>query len=484
MHSECISKHKTLRKGFCNRLGIWSALLQSLLGILVSSAREAVAQPPSDAEIESMVQERVNRKQAVGLVVATLDHGKTTVFIAGNSGARTVPLGINTVFEIGSITKVFTAALLADMVERGEVRLEDPVERYLPGFARVPRRKGKQITLLDLATQFSGLPPLPGNMNPKDPTNPYADYSVDQLYAFLAEYQLTRDIGEQFEYSNLGLGLLGHALALRAGRSYEQLLRERILDPLDMKDTRIVLSRSMRRRLAQGHDEAGAKTSSWDLPTLAGAGALRSTASDMLKFLAANLERPTRRVTKALALTQRARRDISGPMKIGLGWQILNPFGRTIVWHNGGTGGYRAFIGFDQETQRAAVVLSNQSVSADDIGLHILEPRLPLTPPPKVRTEIAVDSLVLETYVGVYELSPSFEIAVTREGSTLSLQATGQEKVRMFAESPTDFFLKIVDAQVTFEKDSSGNVTRLILHQGGASIPGARKSAPAEPQTR
>ena len=455
-----------------------------MLGSLLIAGGEAGAQPPSDAEIESVVQERVNRKQAVGLVVATLDHGRTKVFIAGHSGARSVPLGINTVFEIGSITKVFTAALLADMVARGEVRFEDPVERYLPGFVRVPRRNGKQITLLDLATQFSGLPRLPGNMNPKDPTNPYADYSVDQLYAFLSGYELTRDIGEQFEYSNLGLGLLGHALALKAGKSYEQLLRERILDPLDMKDTRIALSRSMRSRLAQGHDDSGAKAANWDLPTLAGAGALRSTAGDMLKFLAANLEKPTRPVTKALATTHRARRDISGPMKIGLGWQILNPFGRTIVWHNGGTGGYRAFIGFDQESRRAAVVLSNQSISADDIGLHILEPRLPLTPPPKVRTEIAVDSLVLETYVGVYELSPSFEIAVTREGSSLFLQATGQEKVQMFAESPTNFFLKIVDAQVTFEKDSSGNVTRLVLHQGGASIPGPRKSAPGEPQAR
>jgi hypothetical protein len=162
-------------------------------------------------------------------------------------------------------------------------------------------------------------------------------------------------------------------------------------------------------------------------------------------------------------------------MKIGLGWQILNPYGRTIVWHNGGTGGYRAFIGMDEESQRAAVVLSNQSVSPDDIGLHILEPRLPLTPAPKVRKEVAVDSTVLDSYVGVYELSPTFEIAVTREGSTLFLQATGQERVQMYAESPTDFFLKIVDAQVVFRKDGTGTVTGLILHQGGASIPGAKK---------
>lgn len=452
-------------------------MLVSVLGRPVAAPGHAGAQPPSAAAIESMVQERVDRKQAVGIIVATLDRGRTNVFLAGTSGASAVQLGVNTVFEIGSITKVFTAALLADMVARKEVRLEDPVARYLPAFVRVPTRKGRQITLGDLATQFSGLPRLPGNLSPKDPTNPYADYTVEQLYGFLSGYELTRDIGAQFEYSNLGIGLLGHALALRAGKSYEQLLRERILDPLDMRDTRIALSRSMANRLAQGHDEAGVKTGQWDLPALAGAGALRSTAGDMLKFLAANLDRRTTPLTRALAMTRGARRDVGGPLKIGLGWQILNPFGRTIVWHNGGTGGYRAFIGLDEESQRAAVVLSNQAVSADDIGLHILEPRLPLTAAPKVRKEITLDSTVLDSYVGVYELSPSFEITITREGAGLALQATGQEKVNIFAESPTSFFLKIVDAQVTFEKDAAGNITRLILHQGGASIPGLRKGS-------
>lgn len=145
------------------------------------------------------------------------------------------------------------------------------------------------------------------------------------------------------------------------------------------------------------------------------------------------------------------------------------------MWHNGGTGGYRAFIGLDHAAQRGVVVLSNQAIGADDIGFHILEPRAPLMPAPRARNEVAVDAAILETYVGVYQLSPVFAITITREGSTLSLQATGQEKLPLFAESPTAFFLKIVDAQVVFEKDASGKVTRLVLHQGGQVMPGIKK---------
>ena len=446
------------------------------MAALCALGRPAAGQTIGEAAIQAIVDERVTSARAVGLVVATLDRGKTRVYTAGSSGAEGVKLDGNTVFEIGSITKVFTAALLADMVARGEVRLEDPISKYLPASAKLPTRNGREITLVDLSTQFSGLPRLPSNISPKDGRNPYADYTVDQLYSFLAGYELTRDIGERYEYSNLGVGLLGHVLALRAGKSYEQLLTERILEPLGMKDTRIVLTSGMSRRLARGHDEAGAPAANWDLPTLAGAGALRSTPNDMLKFLAANLDSARTPVARALATTRVARRDVpGGPLQIGLGWHILSPFGQPIVWHNGGTGGYRAFIGLDDRNKRGVVVLSNKSISPDDIGIHILEPRSPLTPAPKARKEIVVDPAILDSYVGVYELSPAFSITITREGAGLALQATGQEKLQLFAESPTEFFLKIVDAQIVFEKDASGKVTRLVLHQAGQRMPGVKK---------
>ena len=449
--------------------------LLTLPALLFTASLTANGQDLPDSAIRTILQERVTSKRAVGLVVGVLDHGQRKIFTAGTADAPGVALDGNTVFEIGSITKVFTASLLADMVARGEVRLDDPVAKYLPPSVRVPSRNGKQITLLDLATQSSGLPRMPNNFTPKDQNNPYADYTVDQMYAFLSAYELSRDIGAQYEYSNLGVGLLGHALSRRAGKSYEALVTERILKPLGMSDTKITLDAAAKSHLALGHSANGAAAANWDLPTLAGAGAIRSTANDMLKFIAANLDSTSKPLGPVLATTHYARRDVdAAQMKIGLNWHILNAFGRPLVWHNGGTGGYRSFIGMDAATQRGVVVLSNQSIGADDIGFHLLDARAPLAPAPKVRKEIAVDPALLETYVGVYQLSPTFSLTITREGASLFGQATGQPKIEMFAESPTEFFLKDVDAQITFEKDPAGKVTRLILHQGGMNVPGVK----------
>lgn len=455
-----------------------SLLTFAALGPLATSTAGAQITVPSDSAINAILQNRIDTKRAVGIVAATLDHGRSRIYTAGTSGAPGMPLDGNTVFEIGSITKVFTASILADMVAKGEVKLDDPVAKYLPSSVRIPSRNGKQITLLDLATQSSGLPRMPTNFTPADNNNPYADYTVAQMYAFLSSYELTRDIGAQYEYSNLGVGLLGHALALKAGKSYETLVTERILRPLGMNDTRITLTPAMKSRLAPGHSEGGEVVANWDLPTLAGAGALRSTVGDMLKFLAANLDTTSVPLGRVLATTHFARRDVNGAqMRIGLNWHILNAMGRPVIWHNGGTGGYRTFIGFDQANNRGAIVLSNQSVSPDDIGFHLIDARAPLAPPPstKVRTEIAVDEAVLQAYVGEYALAPTFSIIVTREGASLYAQATGQPRFQIFAESPTEFFLKVVDAQITFEKDSAGKVTQLVLHQGGQNVPGLKK---------
>jgi CubicO group peptidase (beta-lactamase class C family) len=339
---------------------------------------------------------------------------------------------------------------------------------------RLPSRNGKEITLLDLATQTSGLPRLPGNLAPKDPKNPYADYTVEQLYDFLSHYTLTRDIGEKYEYSNLGVGLLGHVLARRAGMSYEELVTKRILEPLEMRDTAITLSVRMRARLAPGHDAAGAAVAGWDLPTLAGAGALRSTANDMLKFLAANLDAGDGPLPSALRETHRGRRPTGMPqLEIGLGWHIFHRFDNDLVWHNGGTGGYHSWIGFMTARRVGAVVLSASSPDIDDIGLHLVEPRFPLSRLPKERKVSNVSVQTLEACVGEYELTPAFSITVTRDGNALFVQATGQPKIPIFPESETEFFLKALDAQITFVRDQ-GRVTGLVLHQNGNDASGRK----------
>lgn len=442
-------------------------------------ASSAIAQASvTDSAINSILADRIARKRAMGLVVATLQEGKAPrIYTAGVSGLAGVPLDGNTVFEIGSITKVFTNTILADMVRKGEVSLDDPISKYLPATVHVPERNGRKITLLDLATQSSGLPRLPTNLSPADLNNPYADYTVKQLYDFLSSYTLTRDIGSEYEYSNLGMGILGHVLALRAGKSYEALVRERVLDPLGMHDTGITLTPSMKSRTAQGFNAAGSPVRLWDLPTLAGAGALRSTANDMLKFLAANLDSASVPLGPAMATARAPRKPIGSNNSIGLAWNTVTLFGTPITWHNGGTGGYRTFIGIDQQNHRGVIVLSNMTNSPDDIGFHLLVPQVPLEAPQvpaKARTEIQTDPARLDPLVGVYELAPNFRLAITKEGNSLFGQATGQGKVQLYAESETEFFLKVTDAQITFVKDASGKVDQIILHQGGANIPGKR----------
>ena len=430
----------------------------------------AVIRPP-DSTIFSWLTPRIQAGQLAGAAIGILDNGRERYVNIGRSNfGTTPPIDANSVFEIGSITKVFTNVLLADMVLRGEVSLDDPVSKFLPSTVKVPERGGKVITLLDLATASSGLPRLPTNMAPKDPGNPYADYSVQQLHDFISATTLTRDIGSQYEYSNLGMGLLGHALALRAGKSYEALLTERVLTPLGMNDTRITLTPSMQQRFVSGHDADMAAVPAWDLPTLAGAGALRSTARDMLKFARAAVDARTGKgpLAKAFTLSMQPRRPAGSPtMRIGLGWHVLQVHGHVLTWHNGGTGGFRTWMGVDSATNVAAVVLTNGGNSSDEIGLRLLDPESPLRTI-DVRPVVMVPADVLDRYVGNYVMSPAMTIAITREGETLFATPTGQPKLRLWASSPSEFYMRVVPVTMAFETDSSGMWMR--FEQGAAKL--------------
>jgi D-alanyl-D-alanine-carboxypeptidase/D-alanyl-D-alanine-endopeptidase len=442
---------------------------------------QSVSQPavPSDADIRQLLVDRIDvQRQSVGIVVGIIGPQRRRVIAYGRLETGD-PRALNgdTLFEIGSATKVFTSLLLADMVQRGEVSLDDPVTKYLPPGAKMPERNGRPITLVDLATHTSGLPQMPTNFAPKDLANPYADYSVEQLYQFLSTYQLTRDVGSQYEYSNLGGGLLGHVLARRAGMDYQALVRSRICEPLGMDSTRIMLTPEMKERLAVGHNQSMEDVANWDSPTLAGAVALRSTANDLLTFLAANLGYTKSPLTPAMAAMLNVRRPTGLPgLEIALGWHIFTINGKEIVWHNGGTGGYRSFMGFDPEAGLGVVVLSNAAtlVGVDDIGRHLLDPSVPLAKPPKEHTQVTVNPELFDGYVGRYELAQNFIISITREGDRLFEQATGQPKIEIFPEGDRDYFLRVVDAQITFVADRNGRATELILHQNGRDQHGKR----------
>jgi CubicO group peptidase (beta-lactamase class C family) len=449
-----------------------SRVIPVILGFILSAAA-ALAQPTSDAEIRKILADRVGAEnRGIAIVVGIVDgNGRRIVSYGSLAKDDKRPLDGNTVFEIGSMSKVFTSLVLMDMVRKGEVALNDPISKYLPATVKVPERNTRQITFADLSTQSSGLPRMPANFNPRDPNNPYADYSVQQMYDFLSGYTLTRDIGSQYEYSNLGVGLLGHVLTLRVGKSYEDLVRSRICDPLGMKDTRVTLTPEMKGRLATGHNETGNPVANWDIPTLAGAGALRSTANDILTFLAADLGYTKTPLSQAMTDEISIRRPAGPDMEIAYAWHIQSKDGNSIVWHNGGTGGYRTYMGFDPKTRMGVVVLSNISTPAgqDDIGRHLLDASYPLLPikPPSEHNEITLDTKTFDRYVGSYQMAPNVLMSVSRDGAVFYTQLTGQPKFPVFAESDRKFFLKVVDAQLTFDVDGQGVATQVTLHQNG-----------------
>lgn len=343
---------------------------------------QSSSQPPIDPVLRKAV-ERIARPMVasgrrVGVVVGIIDGDKRWVFSYGRKAldSDTPPDG-DTVYEIGSVTKTFTAASLAVLDSRGTVSLTDPVSRFLPDSVRVPSYQGKQITLEHLAVHTSGLPRMPGNFHNFDPSpmaNPYAAYSAEDMYKFLTGYRLKHAPGEKCEYSNLGAGLLGLALARASKATYESMVTELICRPLDLKDTVVTLSKDQRARLAPAHTlkRKGSRivpAGNWTLQDcFAGAGALRSTANDMLTYLAANIGTTQTPLGKALQTMQAARHKEDDTSSMGLAWQIqaLGTEYPSILWHNGGTGGYCSFIGFCRERKVGVVVLSNTSSLEDD----------------------------------------------------------------------------------------------------------------------
>ena len=437
----------------------------------------ALASPEED--IAALLKASVDvGHHSTGLVAVVLDDGRRIDTAYGHSdSADNRALDADTVFEIGSITKVFTALLLADMIVRGEVAASDPVAKYLPDDVRVPYFEETPITLKDLATYTSGLPRMPANFKPKDASNPYVDFSVAQLYDFVSNHKLRFRPGTHYEYANLGFGLLGHALGLRAGMSYEDLVISRICAPLGMESTRITLSPSMKARLARGHNVGLEPVANWDIPTLAGAGALRSTANDLLKFLEMSLGNKQSPLASAMAMTLGERHPTERKrVELGLGWFVSTSYRDEIIWKDGGTGGYATFIGFSTKSRRAGILLSNTADYGPNLrlGVHLINSAYSLSPPTKQHNQITVDPGVIAGYAGRYEISPTFALTVRVDGNRLFVQATGQAEYEAFAESETDFFYRVVDAQITFERADTGVTPSLTLHQNGKDLPGKR----------
>ncbi|MGC9537052.1 serine hydrolase domain-containing protein [Streptomyces sp. UG1] len=311
-----------------------------------------------------------------GYLDRALDAGSPSVVCGAIRGARRHVAGAarsgpapggRTVFQLGSIGKTLTATALAREVCAGRVRLDSPL--VLPPAFPVPRKGPRRITLADLATHTSGLPRLPPNLlEHADPYDPYAHYSLDDLAAGLAETALSTEPGSAYEYSNLGYGLLGQALAFDG---VDALLRRRVAVPLRLADTTTTLRPDMASRKAVGH-LAGEPVPDWHDRVLSGAGtSMFSTADDMLRYLDAQLRPERSPLRDAIELTQRPHFTVDQNLRIGLGWSIhALPGGRSITWHNGGTGGFSTCAAFNRRNMTAVVMMVNTFSEQTDSALR------------------------------------------------------------------------------------------------------------------
>lgn len=539
-------------------------LCWSLWPVVAPAAPAAVPASPL-AVAQRAMDARTSALPGTGIILGYIGPDGVKILASGSAGTAR-PLDEHTRFEIGSVTKTFTANLLAQAVLAHRVKLADPVAEYLPKSVRVPSRDGKQITLLNLATQHSGLPRMPTNMRDVDGADPYAKYSVADMYAFLSGYTLTRDPGAGYEYSNLGIGLLGQALANRAHSTYAQLVKNAIFAPLHMTESTVAIAPEHDAALATGHDLDGNATHAWEFEALAGAGAVRSTMHDMLLYLRCNMGKGA--LARDCLYGHSPRSTFPGGT-IGLVW-MTSP--RGAVWHDGDTAGFHAMIEISPDRTRGVVALSNGPPIAD-IANKLIEPDAKLSQCPTVGSAatraseydgtycdaavgfgftiatkdgvttvqapgqpavalqsagsdrftatsvgatvsfvrengvvvgailnqngtleltrlgadgnpvepslaaaLKLDPATLAQYVGTYDAGHGAAFTVRSEDGGLSVMLSGQPFFPIYPSGKDAFFYTVVDAQITFTRDSSGRVTGLVLHQGGQNLTATRVS--------
>jgi D-alanyl-D-alanine-carboxypeptidase/D-alanyl-D-alanine-endopeptidase len=456
----------------------------SISGILASVlAGQALAHTdstgsdiPSDADIRKVLSDRVEAlsagRQSIGIVAGVVGpEGRRIVSLGYRDKADARALTGDTAFEFGSVGKVFTALLLADMAVHHEVSLDDPVAKYFPDTVKLPGRNGRAITIGDLATHMSGLPFMPE----LPPTSNGGAYTKADLYNYLAGYKLTRDPGSDWDYSNLGYWLLSEALAARAHADFETLLRERILVPLKMAHSGFTLSPQMKADLAVGHDSSLQRSPPlsevpiYDLMPAAGAG-FYSTANDALTFLSAAMGYTRSPLARAFTLTVNAHRPIPGsPNTQALGWTLIGQDRDQLIFRDGGTFGFASCLVWDANARIGAVVLANVVSDVSDIGRHILRPAFPLVKqtPVTTHTEIPVSAAIFSRYVGRYEAQGEGTFTIALEGTYLTFEAPpdwGLPKLRIRPESKQDFFASELPLSVSFQIRPDGSATGMTIY--------------------
>lgn len=420
-----------------------------------------------DAATEQIIKEkvvdRIKNGYSVGTVVVFFHDGKEEYFTYGFSDStHRQPITKKSVFEIGSISKTFTSLLVADLILKGKVKLDDPIEIHLPDSLKIPSFKGARITFADLATHTSGLPRMPELADPKDENNAFADYTDEKLYAFLGSYNLTHAKGK-FEYSNLGVGLLGNAAARISGKTYEHLLQDVICKPLGMHETSTLNSSPYLTAPHVGTMPA----SHTDLGAITGAGGIRSSAEDMLRYIKLEMGLIPSSLLPAMKLTQHPLRDAGKNMKIGMGWHLVPNNGDTIVWHSGATTGYRTFVGFSLNSKRAIIILNNSAKTTDDLGMYYFDQNTKIE---SLKIPVAMPLEQLKDKIGVYKITtvndaikPGSQIQIRLDGDHLAGRLAAGPWISLFAESESQFFTAM-DHSISFSRSPEGRIHIIRVH--------------------
>jgi len=450
--------------------------------LLVFSALMFCATPVlaiSNEDVRAALEQRFKGDRTGACVAAgVIDDGTvaTAYYCADPNSPR--PHDEHTAFEIGSVTKTMTAALLAEFIARGEVALSDPIAQLLPPGTPVPSFNGREITIADIVTHTSGLPAVPATYRPRDVNNPYAGATERDLLDALAATRLTRAPGSKWEYSNFAMIVLSYALAKRSGKDYEALLRERLLVPLGMNET-YVARRPTQVRLAQGHLPNAMPAVPWDFPPdMAGVGGVRATLPDMLRYLEGQLGTRESVITPALARTQEQVASVDGH-RMGMNWNLSTRNGHTRMSHEGGTGGYSSFAGFDRTAKRGVVLLSDTALTANgglgSLGFHLLDPSSPAGAPRVVAT---ADAKLIDALVGKYRLQGGLGVELRHTAGSLTIQADGQPEFEMGYDNAGDFYPLKFDAVLRPKRKADGTYT-FTWFQGGGALEAERTGPPA-----
>jgi CubicO group peptidase (beta-lactamase class C family) len=438
----------------------------SVLAILLGSSPALAV---SDSALKAALSQRFDHDRTGACVAAGVIDGRTTAtaYVCADPKSER-PYDEHTAFEIGSVTKTMTAALLAELVARHEIALEDPIARLLPPGTRVPSFNGHDITVGEIVTHTSGLPGGLPDYHPPDPRNPYAAATERDLLDILAAARLTREPGSKWEYSNPAMILLSYALAKRAGKDYETLLRERLLDPLGMNET-YVARRPPQVHLAQGHHPNGEAAIPWDFhPDMAGVGGVRATLADMLRYMEGELGTRDSAITPALARTQQEVANVDGH-RMGMNWNLSTVNGHIIASHDGATAGASSFVAVDRDAGRAVVLLSDTSLLAvgglGQLGLHLLG-LSPFAGAPHLMAPAG--ARLMNALAGKYRLQGGLGIELRHRPGGLTIQADGQSEFEMGHDNAGDFFPLAFDALLRPKLRADGTYALTWVQGGGA----------------